>query len=231
MRVDDKVPRAISRREAMFAAAAIGLLPAVARASAPAGWREVGFPFLRGNEFSQADQGAIMVDGARASSLLYRPIAIDLMHTPRLNWRWRVDSGPPATDLSVRGRDDRALAVIIGFPFDPATASTAARAQHRAMRLLLGRDAPGRSLHYVWGSGQPRGSIIRPAKTDSHRFIVLRPASEATGVWRSESVDVAADYRRAFGEAPPRAVQLAIASDGDDTRSTVRALVGGFAWS
>jgi hypothetical protein len=56
----------------------------------------------------------------------------------------------------------------------------------------------------VWGSGLQRGAVIRPPKTDAHRFIVLRSAAEPKGVWRAESVDIAADYRRIFGEAPPR---------------------------
>ncbi|MBX9732206.1 MAG: DUF3047 domain-containing protein [Sphingomonas sp.] len=231
--MDDDVepPRLLSRRQMLAGGAALAVAPVAAQAGVPVGWNTANFPFLRANAFDELGNGIIQVDGKRASSILYRSISIDLAHTPRLNWRWRVDSGPPATDLSVRGNDDRALAVIIGFPFDPAKASAIERSQHRAMRFLLGRDAPGRSLHYVWGSGLPRGSVVRPPKTAAHRFIILRPASEPLGIWHTESVDVAADYRRIFGEPPPQAVQLAISSDGDDTRSTVHAAIGGFAWS
>lgn len=223
---------ALTRRQLLAGGAvAAALIPAAAQAVVPAGWKAVGFPFIRSNAFAELDRGIIQVDGKRASSILYRTISIDLAQTPRLNWKWRVDSGPPATDLSVRGNDDRALAVIVGFPFDPAKATATERSQHRAMRFLLGRDAPGRSLHYVWGSGLQRGAVIRPPKTDAHRFIVLRSASEPTGVWHPESVDVAADYRRVFGEPAPRAVQLAVSSDGDDTKSVVHAAIGSFAWS
>lgn len=221
----------LSRRQMLVGGAVAAMIPTAAQATLPAGWRAVSFPFLRANAFAEIDHGFIQVDGKRSSSLLYRTISIDLGQTPKLNWRWRVDSGPPATDLAVRGNDDRALAVIVGFPYDPAQASASERGQHRAMKFLLGRDAPGRSIHYVWGSGLQRGAVIRPPKTDAHRFVVLRSASEPTGVWHPESVDVAADYRRIFGEKAPRAVQLAISSDGDDTRSTVRAAIGGFTWS
>lgn len=220
-----------TRRQLLLGVFALGIAPGAAVAAAPPGWREANFPFLRANSFKAIDAGGIEVDGRRASSILYRSVAVDLARTPHLGWRWRVDSGPPPTDLSIRGDDDRALAVIIGFAFDPARASAVERSQHRAMRFLFGSEAPGRSLHYVWGSGLPRGSIIRPTKTDAHRFVVLRPATEPAGVWRSEAVDVAADYRRIFGEAPPRVTQLAIASDGDDTRSTVHAAIAGLAWS
>ncbi|OYY77459.1 MAG: hypothetical protein B7Y43_11370 [Sphingomonas sp. 28-62-20] len=231
--MDDHVPPSglLSRRQMLAGGAALAVAPVAAQAAPPKGWRSVGFPFLRANSFDEIGSGVIQVDGKRASSILYRRISIDLGQTPRLGWRWRVDNGPPATDLAVRGKDDRALAVIIGFPFDPATASAIERSQHRAMRFLLGHDAPGRSLHYVWGSGLTRGTVIRPQKTDAHRFVVLRSAGEPAGIWHTESVDVAADYRRIFGEPPPQAVQLAISSDGDDTHSTVHAAIGGFAWS
>jgi len=229
--LDDIDDRLLNRRQLLVGGAALAVIPVTANAASPAGWRTVGFPFLRSNVFDEVERGTIQVDGKRAASLLCRTVSIDLAQTPHLNWRWRVDSGPPATDLSVRGNDDRALAVIVGFPFDPAKATAAERSQHRAMKFLFGRDAPGRSLHYVWGSGLQRGAVIRPPKTDAHRFIVLRSAAEPKGVWRAESVDIAADYRRIFGEAPPRAIQLAISSDGDDTKSIVHAAVAGFAWS
>ncbi len=220
----------LSRRQALLGAAVLTAAPLAARGAVPAGWMALGFPFKRSNAFKEIQRGIFQVDGKRSASLLYQRISIDLGQTPRLGWRWRVDSGPPATDLSVRGKDDRALAVIIGFPFDPDRATAAERSQHRAMRFLLGGDAPGRSLHYVWGSGLPRGSVIRPPRTDAHRFIVLRSADEPAGSWFSESVDIAADYRRVFGGMAPRAVQLAISSDGDDTQSTVHGAIGDFSW-
>lgn len=226
----DPLTTALSRRHAMLGVALLAATPVAARAAVPAGWQALSFPFKRSNAFTEMHRGIIQVDGNRSASILYRRISIDLGQTPHLGWRWRVDSGPPATDLSVRGNDDRALAVIIGFPFDPSRASAVERSQHRAMRLLFGSDAPGRSLHYVWGSNLPRGSVIRPQSTDAHRFIVLRSADDQTGNWYSENVDIAADYHRVFGETAPRAVQLAIASDGDDTRSTVHGAIGDFSW-
>src|SRR5688572_12773956 len=32
-----------------------------------------------------------------------------------LSWRWRVDAGPPGTDLTRRGGDDRAIGITVGF--------------------------------------------------------------------------------------------------------------------
>ena len=54
---------------------------------------------------------------------------------------------------------------------------------------------------------------------------VLRPADSPTGEWLEERVDLAADYREAFGEAPSDPTQLAIQADTDNTDSTSRAAV------
>jgi len=52
----------------------------------------------------------------------------------------------------------------------------------------------------------------------------LRPAG--TGAHR-ENVDLAADYRRAFGGVPGALVGLAVSADSDDTNSRIRARVSG----
>ena len=54
---------------------------------------------------------------------------------------------------------------------------------------------------------------------------VLRPADSPTDRWFTEQVDLAADYRQAFGEEPPDPAQIAIQADTDNTRSTSRAWV------
>ncbi|HEX5079585.1 MAG TPA: DUF3047 domain-containing protein, partial [Geminicoccaceae bacterium] len=59
---------------------------------------------------------------------------------------------------------------------------------------------------------------------------VLRPADSPGGTWFTERVDVAADYRQAFGEEPPDPTQIAIQADTDDTASASRAFVADLAF-
>jgi hypothetical protein len=59
---------------------------------------------------------------------------------------------------------------------------------------------------------------------------VLRPADSPTGVWFEERVDLAADYREAFGEEPPDPTQLAIQADTDNTHSSSRAYIADLAF-
>jgi hypothetical protein len=59
---------------------------------------------------------------------------------------------------------------------------------------------------------------------------VLRPADSPTGQWFEERVDIAQDYREAFGEDPPDPTQVAISADTDDTGSTSRGFVADLAF-
>ena len=48
-------------------------------------------------------------------------------------------------------------------------------------------------------------------------MIVLEKGKEQVGRWVEESVDVLADYRKAFGRDPPATAGLAVMSDTDNT--------------
>jgi hypothetical protein len=54
---------------------------------------------------------------------------------------------------------------------------------------------------------------------------VLRPAGTPTGRWFEERVDLAADWRAAFGGEPPPLQELVIGTDVDDTGSRLDARV------
>ncbi len=73
-------------------------------------------------------------------------------------------------------------------------------------------------LVYVFGGDGARGDVVQnPYTSGSGVYVVLRPADAPTGEWLSESVDLAADYRAAFGDDAGILVGVAVASDSDDT--------------
>ena len=95
--------------------------------------------------------------------MLHRPVKADLAATPILTWRWRVDAAPPATDLTKKGGDDRALALYIAFAFDPARAGAFERVTLVAVAKLAGKQLPGRVLTSMWGGDKasPPTSTVR----------------------------------------------------------------------
>ena len=195
------------------------------------GWRELPNPNKPENVFGLAAEDAVEVVSRGSVSTLYRPVAVDLEERPLLTWRWRVDEAAPATDLSAKGEDDCSLAVFVGFPYDPGQASFFERMKRPLVESWVGADAPGRVLRYVFCGDHRQGETVEsPYLGDAGAIRVLRSAAGPTGEWLEEQVDLVADYRAAFGEAPPDPSQIAIQADTDNTDSTSRAQVADLAF-
>lgn len=222
----------IGRREVIGGLAATVAAPAFAATptALEAAWKHLTFRNLPPTRFAPGAAGTIEIVADRSSSILYRATRVDPAATPRLNWRWRVDAGVRATDLAKKGGDDRSLAVLVGFAFDRAHASVGEAARHRVETMMADTEPPGVVIFYVWG-GAEAGRTTRSPYRRNNYVIILRAASTPTGRWLDESVDVAADYRRLTGHAPPPVVQLGLCSDSDDTNMVVRGAVSELKWS
>jgi hypothetical protein len=207
------------------------LAPAIAEAVLTAGlkaegWRELSIPNTAENHFSLGQDGVIEVVSNDSASSLYKPVDVDLAQRPFLRWRWRVDQAPPATDLAAKGKDDCALAVYVGFPYHPGQASFLERLKRPLVEAWAGENVPGRALRYVFCGRRPRGTMFESPYLGAADMVqILRPASSPTGEWFEEQVDIAADYRKAFGEKPENPSQIAIEADTDNTGSASRAQI------
>jgi hypothetical protein len=187
-----------------------------------AGWRKVQWNGLRPADFSLTPQGGIRIRATGEASFIARP----LQGTAScLAWRWRVESGPPPTDLTRRGGDDRAVAIGIGFAGFGAQAGISVRAQHAAAQMASGQSRLPRSvLLYVWGGtgmeGQdtPGGFFPSPWSHGISMLRVMRPANAPRGAWVEERVNLGTDWQTAFGGGPvPPIMELMISTDTDDT--------------
>ncbi|WP_158287599.1 DUF3047 domain-containing protein [Falsiroseomonas bella] len=195
-----------------------------------AGWRKVQWHGIRPAEFAATADGGVRLSAHGQASLIARP----LQGAPAcLSWRWRVDSGPPPTDLTRRGGDDRAVAVAVGFAGFGPQAGFTVRAQHAAAQMASGQSQLPRSvLMYVWGgTGQegrtgPGGFFASPWSQGLSMMRVVRPAQAPRGQWVEERVDLGADWRAAFGgDQVPAVMEVMISTDSDDTGARVEAQV------
>lgn len=216
--------------KAAFAAALLTFLPAMsARAEtipfgpglAGAGWRTLTFRALEPVTFAAEGLDRLSVRGQAAASLIWRETGERLWDRRRAAWRWRVESGPPATDLSRRGADDRSIAIYFVFARDAAAARAAQGSRSLSSAMWW---SSGQALVYVWGGQGARGAMVEsPHMGANGRLILRRPGGPGDGRWLSERVDLAADFRRAFGREPGPLVGLAISADSDDTRTQLSA--------
>ena len=173
--------------------------------------------------FSHRPDG-LAISGQGAGSFVWRRVE----GMPAcLSWRWRVDAGPPATNLTHRGGDDRAIAITAGFQGWPPQATAWQRTQHAMAQLRAGSHRLPRSLLiYVWGgTGREPPLFVSPWVPGLARVRVLRHAGTPTGRWFEEQVDLAADWRAAFGGAAPPLQEIAIGTDAEDTQARISAMV------
>ena len=145
---------------------------------------------------------------------------------PWLEWRWRVDAAMPPTDIRVKGGDDRPIAVHVWFEDSPERQNAFRSIRNSVLETLLGLPVSGRVITYVWGgTGRPGEAQTNPHIGDDSWMIVRRTGGAQPGKWLAERADLAADFRRGFGEAPTAARMLAIAADSEDTATSSVALI------
>lgn len=211
--------------------AVIGCVAAMASAEisdelTDAGWQELTFEDKAPNTYGLSDSGEIMIEGTGAVSVLWRPIVWTAATSSVLSWRWQVDAGPPPTDLSQKGGDDRPISLYVSFEFDPDRSSFWERSKRALVQPFVDDELPGRVLLYVWGGEQASDEWLdSPYFSGIGRMKILQAADSGFGTPFEQEVNLAADFREAFGEEPTAPYQLAISSDGDDTGSTIRATI------
>jgi hypothetical protein len=134
-------------------------------------------------------------------------VEADLAALPILAWQWRVLRLPQGADLRNRATSDITGHILAVWPRFPAFARS-------------------RLIGYVWDPTLPVGTVIPSRKTGTVTFIVARRGEPGLGQWIDERRDVADDYRKVFGEAPPPLPVLALSIDTNDTRSPAEAMFG-----
>jgi hypothetical protein len=184
-------------------------------------WEPLNFPKIKNHS-----QYTLTVEGnktvlkaeshASASAIVYRR-TFNIYEHPRISWRWKV------TQLSDRGNpkekagDDYPIRVYVMFQYDPARASLGERLMYNASKVIYGKYPPHSTLNYVWtGINVPERFIASPY-TGKAYMVVLERGRQRAGQWVEESVNVLADYRKAFGQDPPPTAGLAVMSDTDNT--------------
>lgn len=193
----------------------------------PAPWRVVRLDRkVPATTYRQATVSGVAAIEARARNsmaLLARPLAVDLAATPVLCWRWLIDAPVANADMRKKSGDDFAARVYVSFDMPASELSAATRLKLSLARRIFGRHVPDGALNYVWDNRNPVGTRRRSAYTDRSQMIVAKTGKATAGRWVSERADIAADFRHAFGSVRGRPIQLAIATDTDNSGGMARA--------
>lgn len=156
-------------------------------------------------------------------ALLARPASVDFSRTPVLCWKWWIEAPVAAADMTRKSADDYAARIYVAFDMPDSALSVGTRFKLALARRLFGSAVPDAALNYVWDNRHPIGTWRKSAYTDRAQLIVAESGGTKARRWVTERFDVERDFARAFGNRPGRVIQVAIATDTDNTRSMARA--------
>jgi hypothetical protein len=212
-------------------------LPAVGKFSTeqpgevlPSGWRVWQLSGLkRPTEYRLVDHEGRTVVLARsragASGLVF-PLSLDLKEYPYLHWHWKVPALIPSADNTQRHLEDSPVRIVITFDGDKSKLPLDERLFADNFRLFTRQEFPYAILMYIWENRAPVGRVIDNVHTTRIKMIVADSGDEHLGRWRSETRNVYEDFKRAFGEEPPRIRSIGIMTDSDNTGADAEAYYG-----
>ncbi len=156
-------------------------------------------------------------------ALLARPVEVNLDKTPVLCWRWRVGHVIDSADLLSKAGDDYAARVYVSFKLPSKAIGFGTRIKLGLARKLYGDHVPDAAINYVWDNTHPAGTQVPNAYTDRTQMLVVRSGNDDAGRWVEERRDVQADFNEIFAVQGGSLIQVAIASDTDNTGGSARA--------
>jgi hypothetical protein len=194
------------------------------------GWEPLEFPNIKRHSEYQlvVDDGTQVVraqTGNSASGLLARVHLKPGAHLT-LRWRWKISGVYNNGDARQKSGDDYPARIYVAFAFQPDKASFFERAKRATVSTLFGEDLPGNALNYIWANRLPVDTVIANPFTDQTQMIAVNSGSAKAGQWVTVERDLVADYKRAFGTAPPAIVGIGIMSDSDNTGESATAWYG-----
>lgn len=151
-----------------------------------------------------------------ASALIHRQ-TFDITEYPIIRWRWKVERVYESGDYRTKSGDDYPLRIYVLFDYDPATAATGDNIRFELGKAIFGRYPPRYCLNYIWANRPHETEAVPSPYTSRSVMIPLEQGPENVGRWMEETVNVLEDFKRVFGENPPREATLAIMNDSDNT--------------
>jgi hypothetical protein len=193
------------------------------------GWQEFVLPGKRSTHYWAGWEGPQRVVHARAdasASMLRRRVRIEAAELGSVEFSWRAGALIDGADLTDADASDSPTRIVLAFDGDPARLSQRNRMLFDLAQVVSGEAPPYATLMYVWDSRAAPETVIASRRTDRVRKIVVESGPERRGRWLHYRRDIAADYRRVFGEAPGALIGVGLMTDADNTRSRAEASYG-----
>ncbi len=143
-----------------------------------------------------------------------------------LQWEWKALNPIANADNADGYADDAPLRILVAFDGNKTKLSLKEKMTFEMASLISGQEMPYATLMYIWSGKSPVNTIINNAHTSRIKMIVVDSGWDNLGQWHKHQRDLAADYERAYGEAPGEVIGIALLTDTDNTKSEARAFYG-----
>ncbi len=170
------------------------------------------------------------VADASASGLRFDTVA-DPREFPWLTWRWKVPALNGRADNTLSHVEDSPARVVVIFEGGRERLPEAEQINYDLAKAMGGNELPYATIMYIWENRLPEGAIITHHFSTRIKMIVAGSGHENLGEWHEERVNLLEDYRRAFGEEPPRVRAVGVMSDSDNTGERTVAYYGDIRFS
>jgi len=196
----------------------------------PEGWRV--YRLLRFKPLTKYEpvlDGGTPVVHAKASnsvSGIESPVNIDLYAYPVVQWRWKVPKLIENADNTQAATADAPARVIFTFEGGRDRLPPHEQLNYDLAKAFTGNALPYATLMYIWEPDRKEGDIITHYNSTRVKMVIAGNATRDLARWHDMTFNVLEDFRRAFGEEPPRIKTVGIMSDSDATGSSVEAYFG-----
>lgn len=130
---------------------------------------------------------------------------IDIYENPILSWKWKVEKLPQGANEDNDSYNDTAVSIYVVFDMG---------------RVALFKKVP-KSIRYTWSSSLEKGTTLSKF-FGNQKIVVMESGPEKKGQWVSFERNIVEDYKRLYGDNPPKKpLAILILSDGDNTQAEV----------
>ena len=171
------------------------------------GWTSKSFKGITEYTWINEDgKSFIRATSNNAASGLFYKIEYDIQKYSYIIWNWKVDNIIAGGDALRRSGDDYGARIYIVFPSFFFWNTTA--------------------INYIWANKLPKNQAVPNPFTSNDIMISVESGPSNTGKWITETRNVFEDYKRYFGEDPPKVGAIAIMTDTDQTGESTSASYG-----
>ena len=165
------------------------------------GWKEQTIGMLKPkttyNLIKDNDKTVLVAHSTKSASGRIYTLNLDPKEYPTLKWSWKINHTIKKGDEKTRSGEDFAVRVYVIFS--------------------RGFFSKTRSICYVWANKLPKGEHVASPFTSKIITVAADSGEELAGQWTFHERNIYEDYRKFFGEEPPKIGGVALMTDSDNT--------------